>query len=259
MAARKPTAKKRATKRRSTASKARRRPVARKPRRGGLGRRAAVGLGTFAARQSARHIEVRRSRRDAAILRAAHAGCSKCGGAGVIYKRAKDGSYAGSKTCTAKPTTMRVSKIRVAVESRVGVDKTSGLCGWRCPCGKHQKPRYRTSKEATAALRAHEKKRHGGTTVGGAWYAQIPANTAPTPTKKEVAMPSKTNTNSGMTDQQWEKQNGSLHPDTARRRGLCWHCSGKGANYSAFGGEHITTVCPECIGTGRAKTAATAA
>lgn len=179
MAAKKPTAKKRAAKRRATASKARRQPVARKPRRGGLGRRAAVALGTLAVRQSAKHIQTKRSRRDAAILRATHAGCSTCGGAGVIYKRKTDGSYAGSKTCPAKPKTMKVSKVKISVASRFGPDKTAGLCGWRCPCGKREKPRYRTSKEATQALRAHEKKKHSGTTVGGAWYAQIPATAAP--------------------------------------------------------------------------------
>ncbi len=31
-----------------------------------------------------------------------------------------------------------------------------------------------------------------------------------------------------MTDQQWEAQNGSLSPDEARARGLCWCCSGNG-------------------------------
>ena len=56
-----------------------------------------------------------------------------------------------------------------------------------------------------------------------------------------------------MTDRQWEKQNGNLGPEQATARGLCWHCSGKGALYSAFGGKHITTVCPECVGTGKAK------
>jgi DnaJ-class molecular chaperone len=54
-----------------------------------------------------------------------------------------------------------------------------------------------------------------------------------------------------MTNQQWEAQNGALHPDEARAKGLCWHCSGKGANYSAFGGEQIKVTCPECKGTGK--------
>jgi DnaJ-class molecular chaperone len=56
-----------------------------------------------------------------------------------------------------------------------------------------------------------------------------------------------------MTDEQWEAQNGSLSPQEARAQGLCWHCSGKGANYSAFGGERITAPCPECRGTGKAR------
>jgi len=187
MAAKRTTAKKRATKRRSTASKARRAPVARKPRRGGAGRRLAVSMGTFANRQAKKHTAIKRSRRDAAILRATHAGCDKCGGVGVIYKRKKDGSYAGSKTCTAKPKTMRPSRVQVAVTARFGPDKTSGLCGWRCPCHKSEKPRYRTSKEATAALRAHEKKKHGGQSVGGTWYLQIPAATQPSKTLAAAA------------------------------------------------------------------------
>jgi len=57
-----------------------------------------------------------------------------------------------------------------------------------------------------------------------------------------------------MTDQQWEARNGSLAPDEATAQGLCWHCSGNGANYSAFGGQQITVRCPECAGTGKAQT-----
>ena len=56
-----------------------------------------------------------------------------------------------------------------------------------------------------------------------------------------------------MTDQEWEAQNGSLSPAEARAQGLCWHCSGKGANFSAFAGERIKTPCPECRGNGKAK------
>lgn len=56
-----------------------------------------------------------------------------------------------------------------------------------------------------------------------------------------------------MTDQQWEAQNGSLSPGEADGQGLCWHCSGKGANYSAFGGNQIKVNCPECRGDGKAK------
>lgn len=187
MAAGRSTAKKRSTKRRTTATKARRAPVTRKPRRGGIGRRLAISMGSFAARQSKKHQAVKRSRRDAAILRATHAGCSKCGGAGVIYKRKKDGSYAGSKTCPAKPQTLKPSRVQVAVTSRFGPDKTSGLCGWRCPCRKSEKPRYRNSREATAALRAHEKKRHGGQSIGGTWFLQVPAAASPQPSKTLAA------------------------------------------------------------------------
>ncbi|MFB6568393.1 MULTISPECIES: hypothetical protein [Streptomyces] len=56
-----------------------------------------------------------------------------------------------------------------------------------------------------------------------------------------------------MTDQQWESQNGALHPGTARARGLCWHCAGVGALYTAFRGEHVKVTCPDCEGTGKAR------
>jgi DnaJ-class molecular chaperone len=56
-----------------------------------------------------------------------------------------------------------------------------------------------------------------------------------------------------MTDQEWEAQNGSLHPDEARARGLCWHCSGHGANYTAFGGIQRKVTCPECRSDGEAR------
>lgn len=56
-----------------------------------------------------------------------------------------------------------------------------------------------------------------------------------------------------MTDRQWEAQNGSLHPADARAQGLCWHCSDKKANWSAFGGDHVKVTCPECKGDGKAR------
>ncbi|MET7795673.1 hypothetical protein [Streptomyces decoyicus] len=56
-----------------------------------------------------------------------------------------------------------------------------------------------------------------------------------------------------MTDQQWEAQNGALHPDEARARGLCWRCSGVGALYTAFRSEHVKVACPSCKGNGKAK------
>ncbi|MEU2724057.1 hypothetical protein [Streptomyces smyrnaeus] len=167
---------KKTTSRRKPVSRAR---AGRKPRRGGLGQRAAVRLATFIAKQGEKHLNTRRTRRDAAILRATHAGCAKCGGTGTIYTKNKDGSFSGSKACTAKPTTMKVSKTQVAMASRFGADKTSGLCGWKCPCGKQEKPRYRTAKDATKALRTHERRIHGGASVGGAWYAQIPTTGKP--------------------------------------------------------------------------------
>lgn len=190
MAARKSSTKKRAAARRSTATQARRKPAARTRRpvartaskrraKKTLTRRAVIGVGRVAAQHQTKRRDIKRARKDAAILRATHAGCAQCGGAGVIYKRAKDGSFAGSKSCPAKPKTMKVSKTRVAVTSRFGADKVSGLCGWKCPCGKRERPRYRDSKEATKALREHERKRHGGKSVGGTWIAQIPANAAP--------------------------------------------------------------------------------
>lgn len=64
---------------------------------------------------------------------------------------------------------------------------------------------------------------------------------------------SKTNLATGMTDRQWEAQNGALHPDTARARGLCWHCSGKGALCTAFHSEHVKVPCPDCKGNGKAR------
>jgi DnaJ-class molecular chaperone len=52
-----------------------------------------------------------------------------------------------------------------------------------------------------------------------------------------------------MTNQEWEAQNGALSPAEATAQGLCWHCSGKGANYTAFGGVQRKVNCPECKGT----------
>lgn len=56
-----------------------------------------------------------------------------------------------------------------------------------------------------------------------------------------------------MTDQEWEAQNGALHPDEARAKGLCWHCSGKGKLFTAFGGVQRTVKCPERRGNCKAK------
>lgn len=257
MAAKKTTPRKRAAKRRGRASKTPRKPIARKPRKGGMSRRLAVWFGGMAASHSRKHLALKRARRDAAILRATHAGCAKCGGTGTLYTKAKDGSFAGSKPCPAKPAVTRVSRTRVAIESRFGPDKNSGLCGWSCPCGKREKPRYRDAKTATAALRQHERTRHGGTTVGGAWYAQIPAQTTTAPAAKPAPV-SKTVASSGMTDKEWETQNKSMSPAAAAKKGLCWQCGGKGVLYTAFGGEQKVVVCGECSGSGKKAAAKTA-
>ncbi|MFG3046262.1 hypothetical protein ACGFZR_15200 [Streptomyces sp. NPDC048241] len=56
-----------------------------------------------------------------------------------------------------------------------------------------------------------------------------------------------------MTDTEWEAQNGTLSPGEATARGLCWHCSGKGANWTAHGSVQRKVRCPECKGSGGAK------
>lgn len=55
-----------------------------------------------------------------------------------------------------------------------------------------------------------------------------------------------------MTDEEWIKQNGAMHPAAAKKRGLCWCCTGNGVLYSAFGGEQLKTTCGECHGSGKA-------
>jgi uncharacterized protein (DUF983 family) len=194
----------------------------------------------------AEHRDVIRSRKDAAILRATHEGCPTCKGNGQIFTKGKDGTFTGSKPCPAKPTRTTVSRWEINKAARMGADKSTGLIGWSCPCGKKEKPRYRDAKEATKALRTHERQKHGGKTVGGTWYAQATEGTQPP--KQRQPVPSKVVPNSGMSDKQWEKQNSSLGPDEARAKGLCWHCGGNGKLYSAFGGKQILTVCPECQG-----------
>ncbi|MDK1473632.1 hypothetical protein QNO07_09390 [Streptomyces sp. 549] len=168
-------------KRRTTAAK---RAATRKTRKASLTGRLARKAGTWAARAHTRRRTDRHARVDAAILRRTHAGCAKCGGRGVITKQKKDGTLAGSKPCPAKPTTTRAPRLKVAIEARYGQDKRSGLHGWSCPCGKRDRPRYRTPKDATKVLREHEKKRHGGQSIGGTWYVQIPATATTPPTKR---------------------------------------------------------------------------
>jgi hypothetical protein len=236
-------------------------PVTRRPPRGrGPMHRLAAWCARILAHRAARHRTAVRSRKDAAILRVTHAGCGTCHGTGTVYTKDKHGTFTGSKACPAKPATMKVSRVKVAAAARVGVDKRSGLIGWRCPCGAKEKPRYRDAKAATAALRTHERARHGGTTVGGSWYAQLPEGTPATalqftPAAPKEAPVSKPNTSTTMTDAQWEKQNSPLSPAAADRKGVCWCCGGKGALYTAFGGEQKTVVCNICTGTGKGAAA----
>lgn len=199
------------------------------------------------------HRDVIRSRKDAAILRATHQGCPTCGGNGQIFTKGKNGTFTGSKPCPAKPTRETVSRWEINKAAR-SIDKNTGLIGWSCPCGKKEKPRYRDAKEATKALRTHERQKHGGTTVGGTWYAQTALPKA-VPAQVKPAV-SKVVTNSGMTDQQWEKQNKAMHPAAAQKKGWCWMCAGTGKLHHAFGGQQAVTECPECKGTGKAKAAA---
>lgn len=257
MATRKPTARKRTAKK--TTKRPTRAAVARRPSRGSSApEKLAIWLAKHVKRHAERRRHVVRSRKDAAILRATHAGCVKCEGLGTIHTKGKDGKLTGSKPCPAKPTTVKVSKLQVHKAARFGPDKNSGLIGWRCPCGAKEKPKHRDAKTATAAIRTHERKKHGGHPIGAAWYAQLPEQqpaTTKTPTKKTEPVTKKTS-NSGMTDQQWEKQNKPMHPATAQKKGLCWQCAGNGALYTAFGGEQKTVVCNECTGTGKAAVTA---
>ena len=196
-AKRQPARRKPAARRRTTA---RRKHPARRvkiPRKGPLHARAASWL---VLRVVVPMVDTRsdviQSRKDAAILRATHEGCTTCHGNGQIFTKGKDGSFTGSKPCPAKPTKQKVSKLAVWKSSRFGADKNTGLVGVSCPCGWKQKPRYRDAKIATKALRAHEKTKHGGASVGGTWYAQqteaaalAPSPPAPAPKKVNTRKP----------------------------------------------------------------------
>jgi hypothetical protein len=225
------------------------------PKTGPIHARIGARMALFAASHLEDHSDVVRSRKDAAILRATHKGCPTCNGNGQIFTKGKDGSFTGSKPCPAKPTKQRVSKWEIYKASRFGTDKNTGLVGWACPCGKKEKPRYRDAKEATKALRTHERQKHGGKTVGGAWYAQA-AEGAPQAAPQKPAAVSKVVTDSGMTDEQWIKQNSPMNPAKAIEAGVCWQCGGKGQLYSAFGGQQLVVVCGECRGKGAAPKAA---
>ena len=257
MAARKPAARK----------TTRRKPVkrtssVRKPRATTRGQKiatwAAMKIGEASEKRQATVV----SRKDAAILRMTHEGCTRCKGNGQIFTKGKDGSFTGSKPCPAKPTKAKAGRMRVAIAARFGRDKNSGLVGWTCPCGSKEKPRFRDAKEATKALRTHERRKHGGKTVGGAWYGQVaegavevnePEKPAP---KKPVAKkgptvasrtvsapasphdpndptqehrrspvnldPSARNPHSGLTDAQWVEQGN----DRVLQQGECDTCRG---------------------------------
>ena len=234
------------------------------PKGGPIHARIGAKMVLFAVSKLGDHDDVIRSRKDAAILRATHEGCPTCKGNGQIFTKGKDGSFTGSKPCPAKPTKEKVGRWEVYKASRFGADKNTGLVGWACPCGKKEKPRFRDAKEATRALRAHEKKSHGGKTVGGAWYAQATDGAAgQLPQRPEAKAASqaglpvtKVVTDSGMTDDQWIKQNKPMPVGKAISQGLCWQCAGAGKLYSAFGGQQLIVVCTECGGNGKARTAA---
>jgi len=186
MAAKKPAARRTTTRKKTVTRKT----VTRRPPRGKtLGQRAAIRLSMLIVRLAESHRDTIRTRKDAAILRATHEGCAKCHGTGTIATHGKDGRLTGSKSCTAKPTTTRVSRYQVAKQARFGVDKNSGLMGWNCPCGKKEKARYRDAKTATAALRTHERHKHGGQSVGGTWYQQLPEQAKPTTSTPTGAAP----------------------------------------------------------------------
>lgn len=249
--------------RKPTRKKINRKAIARKPLRGGTWyHRAAARLALIIISHAEKHRTLVRTRKDAAILRATHAGCAKCNGTGTLYTRGTDGEFTGSKPCPATPQTMKVSRHAIARQARFGVDKSSGLIGWRCPCGKNEKPRYRDAKEATKAIRTHERIKHGGQTVGARWYAQLPEGAKPaaaiTPKPAPAVAPvSKTVTDSGLTDQQWEKKNKAMPVDKATAKGVCWCCT-DGVIYTAFGGVQRVVVCGECHGSGKAVEKATA-
>lgn len=265
MAARKPAARRKTTTTRRKTVK--RTSTVRKPRATTRGQKMATWLAIKIGEQAEKHTQTVVSRKDAAILRMTHEGCPTCKGNGQIYtKSKKDGSFTGSKPCPAQPTRAKAGRMRVALAARFGPDKHSGLIGWACPCGSKEKPRFRDAKEATKALRTHERKKHGGKTVGGAWYAQVAADAQVKPNAPQGGFDfdfntadqpvTKADASSGMTDAEWEKQNKPVSKQAAAKKGVCWCCGGKGALYSAFGGERITAVCTICRGTGKPTTPA---
>ena len=117
-----------------------------------------------------------RARRDAAVLRATHSGCTTCNGLGQITIRGKNGEFKGSKTCPATPATLNTSHaITLRAAARFSTDRNVGLWGWTCPCGAKGKPRCRTAKDADRQLTTHNRKEHGGTSLGGTVHQQTAA------------------------------------------------------------------------------------
>lgn len=197
MAARTSTARKRTTaRRRKPVSRARVGKGLTVPRDVPIFARLGMRIALMAAKEMEAHKSVVMSRKDAAILRMTHEGCPTCKGNGQIFTKGKDGSFTGSKPCPAKPTHGKAGRVKVAMAARFGADRNTGLIGWTCPCGKKTKPRFRDAREATKDLRTHERKRHGGKGVGGAWYGQAIEGTAeatepkkPATRKKATRMP----------------------------------------------------------------------
>lgn len=246
-----PTRKKPPARRRKPVPRARVGKGLKVPKSVPLPARMGMWLALQAASQMNAHKSVVMSRKDAAILRMTHEGCPTCKGNGQIFTKGKDGSFTGSKPCPAKPTKAKAGRLKVAMAARFSPDKRTGLIGWTCPCGTKTKPKFRDAKDATKSLREHEKKRHGGKTVGGAWYGQATEGSQQAKPIEPAAPVTKTDTHTTMTDTEWEKQNSPLSPAAADKKGVCYCCGGKGALYSAFGGERTTTVCPICRGNGK--------
>jgi hypothetical protein len=143
------------------------------------------------------HKDSATAREAAAIRRITHEGCTTCHGNGQIHTRnKKTGELTGSEPCPAPGTKEKAGRMAIYKASRFGRDKRAGLIGWSCKCGKKEKPRYQDAAAATKALRAHEKAKHGGKSVGGTWYAQqteaaalAPSKPGPAPKKASTRKP----------------------------------------------------------------------
>lgn len=155
------------------------------------------------------------------------------------------------------------------------------------PLREEGAPRYRDAKEATKAIRTHERDKHGGQSVGARWYAQLPEGAAqitgtPTPAKqtpkpkgvpatrivsrenspydpKNPAQehrrnpvnhdPKAKNQHSGLTDSEWVKQG----DDREIMPGECKHCRGTtylpviNSNANTDYDRQIFIRCTECV------------